>query len=178
MVSVVGQIEALFSTLARKIENFSNDRWKVVVGCALAAGLSIPVALFGLLRMSVFWEFKPPRWAHMLEVALACVSCYMAVALLLILVKAHRKLPHDWLVVVIVGSFILAILDVFRHINIWPPPFYELISVHMNDVLERTHWLSLFTLPFAALVKYSGRIVRALNRWHNGPDYSLSILDQ
>lgn len=115
----------------------------------------------------------------MLTVALICVSCYMAVALLIILAKAHRKLAHDWLVVVVVGSFILVIFaGVWRKPEIWRLPAYDLISVHLIDALEKTHWLSLFTLPFAALVKYSGSMVRAVSRWHNGRHYPLSILDQ
>ena len=179
MVSAVDHIESLFSILAQKIENFSNDRIRVVVGCALAAGLSIPVTWFGLLRISMLWRLNTPSWAYMLTAALVCVSCYMAVALLLILAKAHRKLAYDWLVVVILGSFILVIIaGVWRKPEIWRLPAYDLISVHLRDALEKTQWLSLFTLPFAALVKYSGSMVRAVSRWHNGRHHSLSILDQ
>ena len=168
----------MLSTLTKKIENFSNDRLRVVIGCALAAGLSIPVAWFSVLEILRF-SWDAPSWAYILKSTLICISCYLAVALLLILAKAHRKLAHDWFVVVVMGSFILVIIeDVWPNPEIWRLPVYDLISVHLLDALEKTHWVSLFTLPFAALVKHSGSIVRALNRWHNGPDYSLIILDQ
>jgi hypothetical protein len=112
----------------------------------------------------------------MLIFALACVSCYMAAVLLLALVKSHGKIALDWFFVVVSGSFILAIFaDAWRDPEIWRLSAYDLIFVHLRDALERTVWLSLFTLPFAAIVKYSGGIVRALRRWHNGQDYSLSI---
>ena len=169
-------IESLFSFLAEKIEKFANDRLRVVIGCAIVVGLSIPVAWFGLLRISVLWEINTPSWAYMLKTALICVSCYMAVALLLILTKAYRKLAHAWLVVVFMGSFFLILF--WSRPEIWRLPAYDLVTVHLIDVLEKTHWLTLFTLPFAALVKYSGSIVRAVSRWHNDRDYSLSILDQ
>ena len=179
MVSVVDQIESRCGTLAKKIENFSNDRMRVVVGCALVAGLSIPVAWFGFGRLTDFWWINTPSWAYMLKSALVCVSCYMAPAFLLILTKAHRKLAHSWLVVVVMGSFILVILEYVRpNQEMLQLSAYDLISVHLIDTLEKTHWVSLFTLPFAALVKYSGSIVRAVSHWHNGRDYSLSILDQ
>ena len=177
MMSVIDRIESMLGTLAEKVENFSNDQMRVVVGCSLAAGLSIPMAWFGFLRISVLWRINTPSWAFMLTFALACVSCYMAAALLLILVKAHRKFALSWLLVVISGSFILAAFaDVWRNPELWRLSAYELTSVHLRDALERTVWLSLFTVPFAAIVKYSGSIVRAVRRWHNGRDYSLGIL--
>ncbi len=112
----------------------------------------------------------------MLTFAFACVSCYLAAALLLILVRAHRTSALSWFFVVVVGSFILAIFaDVWRNPEIWQLSAYDHIFIHLRDALERAVWLSLFTLPFAALVKYSGSIVRAVGRWHNGRDYSLSI---
>ena len=174
---IVDRIESMLGALGGKIENFSSDRLSVIVGCALAAGLSIPITWFGFLRISVLWRINTPSWVLMLTFALACVSCYMAAALLLILAKAHRKFALSWLLVVAVGSFILTVFaDVWRNPEIWRLSAYELMSVHLRDALERTVWLSLFTLPFAAIVKYSGSIVRGIRRWHNGRDYALSIV--
>jgi hypothetical protein len=177
MMSAICRIESMLSALAEKIESFSSDRMRVIVGCSLAAGLSIPVAWFGFLRISVLWRINTASWAFMLTFALACVSCYMAAGLLVILVKAHRKIALSWFLVVVLGSFILAIFaGAWRNPEIWQLSAYDLISVHLRDALERTVWLSLFTLPFAAVVKYSGGMVRAVKRWHTGRDYSLSIL--
>lgn len=177
MMSVIDRVETMLGALGEKIEDFSNERVRVIVGCSLAAGLSIPIAWFGFLRISVMWRINTPSRAYMLTFALACVSCYMAAALLLILVKAHRKFALSWLLVVVSGSFILAVFaDVWRNPELWQLSAYELISVHLRDALERTVWLSLFTLPFAAIVKYSGSVVRGVRRWHNGRDYALSIL--
>jgi hypothetical protein len=38
-------------------------------------------------------------------------------------------------------------------------------------------WLALcvWTLPFAAVVYYSGMIIRGIRRWHEGPKEDLSI---
>jgi glucan phosphoethanolaminetransferase (alkaline phosphatase superfamily) len=177
MMSVTDRIESMLGALGDTIEKFSDDRMRVIVGCSLAAGLSIPVAWFGFLRISVMWRINTPSWAFILTFALVCVSCYMAAALLLILAKAHRKFALSWLFVVALGSFILAVFaDVWGNPEIWRLSTYDLISVPLRDALERTVWLSLFTLPFAALVKYSGGIVRAVKRWHSGRDYALSIL--
>jgi hypothetical protein len=174
-VSLVDRIESMLGALGEKIESFSSDRIRVTIGCSLAAGLSIPVAWFGLLRISVMWEINTPSWTVMLRGGLECVSCFMAAGLLLILAKAHRKIVFDWVLVVVSGSLILAIFDVGRHLDVWRLPAYDLIFVYLRDALEDTVWLSLFTLPFAAAVKYSGSMVRGLKRWHNGQDYSLSI---
>ena len=176
MMSIIDRIESMLGAAGEKIERFSNDRVKVVVGGALAAGLSIPIVWFGFLRISVLWRINTPSWAYMITFALACVSCYMAAALLLILVKAYR-MALSWLFVVVLGSFILSIFaDVWRNPEIWRLSAYDLIFVHLRDALERTVWLSLFTLPFAAIVKCSGSIVRAAKRWHTGAHYALSIL--
>ena len=175
-MSVIDRIESMLGALGEKIEKFTDDRLSVIIGCSLAAGLSIPIAWFGFLRISVMWRINTPSWAFMITFALACVSCYMAAALLLILAKAHRKVALSWVLVVVLGSFILAIFaDVWRNPELWRLSAYDLISVHLRDALERTVWLGLFTLPFAAVVKYSGSIVRAVKRWHTGHDYSLSI---
>ena len=174
-MSFIDRIESMLGALGKKIENFSNDRTRVTIGCSLAAGLSIPVAWFGFLRISVMWRINTPSWTFMLTFALVCISCYMAVGLLSLLAKAHRTIASDWILVVVLGSLILAIFDVWSSPELRRYFAYDLIFVYLRDTLERTVWLSLFTTPFAAAVKYSGSIVRGLKRWHNGQDYSLSI---
>ena len=171
-MSVIDRVESLIDAVGTTIENFSDDRLRVIVGCSLAAGLSIPIAWFGFLRISVLWRINTPSWTFMLTIALVCISCYMAAGLLSILAKAHRTIASDWILVVVLGSLILAIFDVWSLRRYFA---YDLIFVYLRDTLERTVWLSLFTTPFAAAVKYSGSIVRGLKRWQNGQDYSLSI---
>ena len=173
---IVDRIESMLGALGEKVENFSSSRMSVIVGCALAAGLSIPVAWFGILRISVMWRINTPSWAYILEFALICVTCYLAAALLLIGAKFHTKAVLGWILVAVLGSFILASFsDVWRNSEIWHRSVYDLIFVHLRDALERTIWLSIFTLPFAAVVNYSGSLVRAVRRWHQGQEYSLSI---
>lgn len=111
----------------------------------------------------------------MLTFALLCVSCYLAAALLFVLTKAHTRITAAWIPVVVLGSLVLAIFDVWSSPELWRFFAYDLVFVYLRDTLERTVWLSLFTMPFAAAVKYSGSMVRGLKRWHNGQDYSLSI---
>ena len=168
----------MFGALANKIEKFSADRLSVIVGCALAAGLSIPIAWFSLLRISVLWRINTPSWTFIIKSALVCISCYMAAALLLILAKAHRKTTFSWIFVAVLGSFILAISDVWQSPASMPLTASDFISGPVKDLLEKTLWLSLFTMLFTALVRYSGSIVRALTCWHTGRDYSLSILGE
>jgi hypothetical protein len=174
-MSLINHIEMLLGVLGEKVEAFSCDRLRVILGCALAAGLSIPVAWFGFLRISILWRINTPSWAFMLTVAVVCLSCYMAAALALIWAKVH-KYAGGWVLTIILGSFILAVFsDVWRNPEIWQLSLRDLILIHLRDALERTLWLSLFTLPFATLVRCSGGISRAVRRWHNGPDYSLGI---
>ncbi|HEY9404084.1 MAG TPA: hypothetical protein VIQ24_15605 [Pyrinomonadaceae bacterium] len=174
-MSLIKPVEMLLAALGEKVEAFSCDGMRVTLGCALAAGLSIPIAWFGFLRISILWRINTPSWAFMLTVAIACVSCYMAAALLLVWAKVHEK-AVGWVMAIILGSFVLAVFsDVWRNPEIWQFPVRDPFSVHLRDALERTIWLSIFTLPFAALVRYAGRIVRAVRRWHSGADYSLSI---
>lgn len=175
-MSLIDRIEPLLGDLAEQVEKFSGDRLRIIIACALAAGLSIPVALFGLLRISVLWRINTPSWAFILTFTLACVTCYMTSALLLIWAKQHRKNAFGWVWMIILGSFILAVFN-----NVWATDIsrhsvYDLVFAYLHGALERTAGLSLFTLPFAALVNYSGSIVRAVRLWHNGREYSLSLL--
>lgn len=176
IVSLIDRVEPMLGTLGEKVESFSGDRTRVIVGCALATGLSIPIAWFGFLRISVMWRINTPSWAFILTFALVCVASYMVAALLLILTKVHRKVDLSWILVAVLGSLVLAIFsDVRRNPEIWHRSVYDLVFIHLRDALERTIWLSMFTLPFAAFIEYSGSIVRTVRRWHNGRDYSLSI---
>src|SRR5688572_2899793 len=155
-ISLVDLFESMLGALEEKIENFSRDRAGVIIGCSLTAGLSIPVAWYGLLRISVLWRINTPSWKGMLSDALVSVSCYMAAGVLLILARVHKKLTFDWFLVVVLGSLIFSIFEVGRHLDVWGLSAYVLIFVYLREALEMTVWLSLFTLPIAAAVKYSG----------------------
>jgi hypothetical protein len=50
-------------------------------------------------------------------------------------------------------------------------------SVDWGLELSAKVWLALcvWTLPFAAVVYYSGMIIRGVRRWHEGPKENLSI---
>lgn len=112
-------------------------------------------AHFGILRISVMWPINTPSWAFIITWTLICFASYLSAAMLLSAIQAARQSRYSWVLVSVVGSFVLALVYTF-----YPPPlshlsFSEVLLVHFRDALGTTFWLSIFTLPVSALVYYS-----------------------
>jgi hypothetical protein len=130
-----------------------------ILACALVAGLSIPTAWFGFLRLSVMWPINTPSWRFVVTWTLICLGSYLSGGLFLIGIRAVRTHAVNWLLVSVCGAFVLAIIYTFHRLTISQLSFNELLLVHFRDALGTTFWLSLFTLPISALVYYSTSII-------------------
>jgi hypothetical protein len=126
-----------------------------ILACAFVAGLSIPTAWFGFLRLSVMWPINTPSWRFIMTRTLACLGGYLSVGLLFIAIRAVRTHALSWVLLSVCGAFVLAIVDTFLGLTIAQLSFSELLLIHFRDALGTTFWLSLFTLPISALVYYS-----------------------
>lgn len=126
-----------------------------ILACAIVAGLSIPVAWFGLLRLSVMWPINTPNWRFIMAWTLICLGSYLIAGLLIIAIRKLRTFACNWLLLAICGAFFLAIVYTFKRLPISQLSFNDLVLIHFRDALGTTFWLSLFTLPISALVYYS-----------------------
>jgi hypothetical protein len=101
------------------------------------------------------WPINTPSWRFFMTRTLICLVSYLAVGLLLIAIPKARAFPFNWLLLVVCGAFVLAIVYTFHRLPISQLSFTDLLLIHFRDALGTMFWLSLFTLPISALVYYS-----------------------
>ena len=171
--------EKLLAYVGARIQSFSSDPKRVDLAGAVVAGIALPTAVFGLLRISVLGRINPPSFSKITTATLLSLSCYLLASLLIIWLKNLRRVLPSWVFVAVVGSAILVVAG-----GVWMRPavlrlsLAEIVSDKLPDALGTIIGLSIFTLPFTAVVYYIGSILRALGRWHNGEGRRVSITEE
>jgi len=148
-------------------KELSPGKFWTLCACAIVAGLSIPTAWFGLLRLSVMWQINTPSWRFILTWTLICLGSYVSAGLIVLAIPDVRTRSFSWVLLTVCGAFVLAIVYTFQRLPISQLAFNELVVIHFRDALGTTLWLSLFTLPISALVYYSASFLstrRASNK--------------
>lgn len=139
---------------------------RVDIVVSAAAGLAVVFPLYQLLLLPEICE--SPKLTHGEAFAtLAALASYLGVPWLLGLLRGRRFTRHLWLWTPVMGSLLCAaalFLLVLRP---------EARSLGRFAMMWLT--LSVWTLPFAAVVNYSRMIVREIRRWHEGPKEHPSI---
>ena len=133
---------------------------------AVGAGLAVVVPLYMIFTLPEMCE-SPKLMPGEAVALLAAFASYLSVHLLFELLPTRRIARFVWLWTAVVGSLLCAVA------------LYYLAgrSIGWSLELSAKVWLFLcvLTLPSAALVYYSGMILRGMKRWHEGPKESLSI---
>jgi hypothetical protein len=169
--------EKLLASIGARIQAFSGESKRVDLACATVAGIALPAAVFGLLRISVLGRINPPGFTKIATAILLSLSCYLVASLLIIWLKSLRRIVPSWVFIAVMGSAILVVVG-----GLWMRPailrlsLAEIASDKLPDALGTIVGLSTFTLPLTAVVYYAGSIVRAIGRWHNGDGRRVSIL--
>jgi hypothetical protein len=153
-----GGAMAMGKDLSNKTELGVGNHVIIIAGCAIAAGLCIPFAWFGIRRVSVMRWINPPSWRYILIFTLVCLVSYLTAGLIVVGVKWFRRASFSWLLVATFGSMILATVYKFKLYHVGGGSISsEMSVVRVNDALESALWLSMFTLPFSAAVYYTAR---------------------
>jgi peptidoglycan biosynthesis protein MviN/MurJ (putative lipid II flippase) len=138
---------------------------RIGIEVAVASGLGVVFPLYKMLTLPEICE--SPKLTHGESVALlAALASYLSVPLLFGLLRGQRGMRFVWLWTPVMGSMLTAVaLYCLVVVKDWGLAQFAMV------------WLALcvWTLPFAALVHYSGMIVRGIRRWHEGPKENLSI---
>lgn len=171
------EFERLLAYVGARIQTFSGEPMRVALACAAVAGIALPAVFFGLLRISAFGRINPPNFIKVVTATLLCLSCYLAASLLVIWLKSLGRAVPSWVLIAVTGSVILVVVGgIWMRPAILRLPLAEIASDKLPDALGTMVGLSVFTLPFTAVVYYAGSIVRAIGRWHNGDGRRVSIL--
>jgi hypothetical protein len=140
---------------------------RVDLEVAVAAGLSVVFPLYKILTLPDSCGSTNPLTLGEAVALLFVLASYLSVPLLFGLLRGQRVARFMWLWTPVLGSLLSAVI------------LCCLGSRSIDWGLERAAkvWLVLcvWTLPFAAVVYYSGRIIRGIRRWHVGPKENLSI---
>ena len=138
---------------------------RVDIEVAFAAGLAVVFPLYKILTLPEICE--SPDLIHREAAALlAALASYMSVPLLFGLLRGQRGARFVWLWTPVLGSLLCAAtLYCLVVLKDWGLAQFAMV------------WLALcvWTLPFSAIVYYSGMIIRGIRRWHEGPKENLSI---
>ncbi len=135
---------------------------------AIAAGLSVAFPLYKIFTMRESDGSPNPLAFGEAGILLLVILCYLAAPLPLHLLSRYRVARLTWLWAPVLGSALVAVADYC----------FRLIYVDTSVVRAAKEWLvlSVWTLPFAAAIYYSGAVVRLIRRWHDGSGANLSIL--
>jgi peptidoglycan biosynthesis protein MviN/MurJ (putative lipid II flippase) len=139
---------------------------RVDLEVAVAAGLCVVFPLYKIFTLPEICD-SPKLTQSEAVTLLVVLASYLSVPLLFGLLRGQRVARFVWLWTAVLGSLLSAIA------------LYCLGSRSIDWGLElfAKVWLALcvWTLPFAAVVYYSGMIIRGIRRWHEGPKEDLSI---
>lgn len=152
----------MLKALANKMVSLPRNNVGLIFGCAIVAGLSIPVAWFGMRRVSVMRWINPPSWRYIWTFTLVCLGSYLIAGFIVVGIRFLRRASYCWLFVAIVGSLVLAAVYKFK---LYPGAddgiSSEMFIARVSDALESALWLSIFTLPISAAAYY---VTRAASR--------------
>ena len=126
------------------------------IAVSAAAGLAVVIPLYQIFLLPEICD--SPTLTHGEAAALpATLASYLSVPWLLGPLRGRLPTRHVWLWTPVVGSLICAAaLYCLVVLKAWGTAQFALV------------WLALcvWTLPFAAVVNYSGTVVRGIRRWH------------
>lgn len=141
---------------------------RVDLEVAVAAGLGVVFPLYKIFTLPESDGSPNPLTLGEAVALLVALASYLVVPFLLRLFGGRRAARFIWLWIPVLGSLLIALI------------LYSLGVRSADWGLEQSAkvWLGLclWTVPFAAVVYYSGMLVRAVRRWHEGPKENLSIL--
>jgi hypothetical protein len=131
-----------------------------------AAGLAVVFPLYQIFLLPEICD-SPKLTPGEAVATLAALASYLSVPLLLGLLRGRWFARYVWLWTPVLGSLLCAAALFFLALRSEARGLGRFAMV----------WLALcvWTLPFAAVVNYSGMIVRGIRRWHGGPKEHLSI---
>ena len=139
---------------------------RVDLEVAGAAGLAVVVPLYMIFTLPEICD-SPKLTPGEALALLATFASYLSVPLLFGLLSDQRVSRFMWLWTAVLGSLINAVI------------LYSLVGHSTGWGVEQSAkvWLALcaWTLPFAAVVNYSGMLIKRIRRWHEGPKENLSI---
>ena len=176
-LDVIGGLEDLLGFIGRRVDAFSVNRLHVDILSGIMAALFL--SLLGLLIASAS---DPVNWKSVITFSLLSVVCYLAPVILLRLSWANRflrKVPSGFIISVLGSSILILSVtfkDVMESLLRTELPYMVALSERLWDGVGALAFLSLLTIPITCLVHYSGAIVRAIDRWHNGAEKPVSII--
>jgi peptidoglycan biosynthesis protein MviN/MurJ (putative lipid II flippase) len=139
---------------------------RVDLEVALSAGLAVVFPLYKIFTLPEMCD-SPKLTLGEGVALLAALASYPSVPLLFWLLRGQRAARFVWLWTPVLGSLPVAVA------------LYCLgsRSIDWGLMLFAKVWLALcvWTLPFAAVVYYSGMIIRGIRRCHEGPKEDRSI---
>ena len=139
---------------------------RVDIAVSTAAGLAVVVPLYQIFLLPEMCE-SPTLTPGEAVATLAALASYLSVPVLSGLLRGRRPARYVWLWTPVMGSMLCA--DALFLLALRP----EARGLGRYAMV----WLALcvWTLPFAAVVNYSGMIVRGIRRWRGRPKEDLSI---
>lgn len=179
-VDVFGEIENLLGFVGGRIDAFSRNRLHVDIASGLAAALSLSLLVVLLDSAS---DNDKQNFGFILNFILLNVACYLTPVVLLHLTGLRwlKRFVPSCILIAIFGSLLLIcsvtghhVLESFSRSEL---PLSEALKEKFWDALAGLTFLSVLTLPTTFLVHYSGAIVRAVDRWHNGTGKLPSIVE-
>ena len=139
---------------------------RVDLEVAVAAGLSVVLPLYKIFTLPEICDTSKLALGEAVTL-LVTLASYLSIPLLCGLIRGQRVARFVWLWTPIFGSLLSAVA------------LYCLAPRSIDWGLELfvKVWLalSIWTLAFAAVVYYSGMIIRGIWRRHEGPKENLSI---
>jgi peptidoglycan biosynthesis protein MviN/MurJ (putative lipid II flippase) len=141
---------------------------RVDIEVAVAAGLAVLLPLYKIFTLPGTCDSPNPLTLGGAAALLLILASYLSIPLLFGLLRGQRVARFVWVWTPVLGSLLSAVV------------LYCLAPRSKDWGLELSAkvWLALcvWTLPFAAIVYYSGMIIRGIRRWREGPKENLSIL--
>lgn len=134
---------------------------------AVAVGLAVVLPLYKIFTLPGTCDSPTPLTLGGAAALLLILASYLCIPLMFGLLRGHRVARFVWFWTAVLGSLLSVVV------------LYCLASRPKDWGLELAAkvWLALciWTLLFAAIVYYSGMIIRGIRRWPEGPQEKLSI---
>ena len=172
-LDVLGTIENLLGFLGRRVDAFSRNPLHVDIASGLAAALSLSF-LAALLDSAS--DNDKQNFGIILSLLLLSGACYLTPVILLHLTRLRslRRFLPSCIFIAVAGSLLLICSVTGYHavdsVMQSELPLSEALKEKFWDGVGGLAILSMLVLPVSLLVHYSGAIVRAIDRWHNGAE--------
>ncbi|HEV2799814.1 MAG TPA: hypothetical protein VGW12_04920 [Pyrinomonadaceae bacterium] len=179
---MIEQILRLLDGIGDWLEKFSENRLRVDVTCALAASSWLTFIFYQISTIS-----EPFNPYLCLKYGLIAFSSFVLTALFLWKCwrgALNRLLPR-WILLSMLGALLNEIPSSIEWIpKAWQDPYFremyptfrEFLSRELDMVRSVIIMNFFLTLPITGTIYYAGAIVRGIRKWHNRPEYNLSIL--